>query len=227
MGKIKEFFKKNPTAWEFAKYTIFSVLAGWIELGVFSLLNYVLPNNGINKPLNWFVFVYPTEAGGLGAFIAFVVSSVIGQALKFITNFKKTFKSTNNIVLSAVGFAIMAVIIVVGLNMYVGGLLNNALCKVIANADAAGFLPGKAYSANERILRDISDKQIRAHEKGQEPNPNHRKRSCFRLKQLFFEKSDAKGRFICFIFRLRNLRNRSLGYMRKTLLLTASGSPLS
>ncbi len=118
----------------------FSVLAGWIELGVFSLLNYVLPNNGINKPLNWFVFVYPTEAGGLGAFIAFVVSSVIGQALKFITNFKKTFKSTNNIVLSAVGFAIMAVIIVVGLNMYVGGLLNNALCKVIANADAAGFL---------------------------------------------------------------------------------------
>ncbi|NLO64705.1 MAG: hypothetical protein GX095_05665 [Clostridiales bacterium] len=140
MGKIKEFFKKNPTAWEFAKYTIFSVLAGWIELSVFSLLNYVLPNNGINKPLNWFVFVYPTEAGGLGAFIAFVVSSVIGQALKFITNFKKTFKSTNNIVLSAVGFAIMAVIIVVGLNMYVGGLLNNALCKVIANADAVGFL---------------------------------------------------------------------------------------
>ena len=41
-GKIKEFFKKNPTAWEFAKYTIFSVLAGWIELSVFSLLNYVL-----------------------------------------------------------------------------------------------------------------------------------------------------------------------------------------
>jgi putative flippase GtrA len=104
------------------------------------LLNYVLPKNGINKEISWFIFVYPTEAGGLGALIAFVISSVIGQALKFITNFKKTFKSTNNILLSAIGFAVMAVIIVVGLNLYVGGLLNTALCKVIPNADLAGTI---------------------------------------------------------------------------------------
>lgn len=140
MAKIKEFFSKNPTAWEFAKYTIFSLLAGWLELGIFALLNYLLPHNGINRPINWFVFVYPTAAGGLGAFIAFVVSSTIGQAMKFITNFTKTFKSTNNMLLSAVGFAVMAVIIVVGLNLYVGGLLNKELCKVIANADLAGLI---------------------------------------------------------------------------------------
>ncbi|MDD4316584.1 MAG: hypothetical protein PHC84_05445, partial [Clostridia bacterium] len=100
----------------------------------------ILPHNGINSPLVWFVFVYPTAAGGIGAFIAFVVSSVIGQALKFITNFKKTFKSTNNIMISAIGFSIMAIIIVVGLNLYVGGLLNKELCKVIDNADIAGVI---------------------------------------------------------------------------------------
>jgi putative flippase GtrA len=140
LKKIKEFFSKNPTAWEFAKYTIFSLLAGWTELLTFMLLNYILPKNGINKEVSWFLFVYPTEAGGLGALIAFVVSSIIGQALKFITNFKKTFKSTNNILLSAIGFAVMAVIIVVGLNLYVGGILNTALCKVIPNVDLAGAL---------------------------------------------------------------------------------------
>ena len=97
INRMKNFFSKNPTEWQFAKYTIFSVSAGLIEVGIFMLLNYLLPKNGINRPINWFLFVYPTAAGGLGALIAFVVSSVIGQALKFITNFKKTFKSTNNI----------------------------------------------------------------------------------------------------------------------------------
>ncbi|HHU43071.1 MAG: hypothetical protein QM214_02275 [Bacillota bacterium] len=140
MARIKEFFSKNPTAWEFAKYTIFSVTGGLLELVVFVILNSVLPKNGIDRPINWFVFVYPTEAGGLGAFIAFIVSSVVGQALKFITNFKKTFKSTNNIFLSAIGFALMAIVIVVGLNLYVGGLLNKELCKVVDNADLAGLI---------------------------------------------------------------------------------------
>lgn len=140
INRMKNFFSKNPTAWQFAKYTIFSVSAGLIEVGIFMLLNYLLPKNGINRPINWFLFVYPTAAGGLGALIAFVVSSVIGQALKFITNFKKTFKYTNNILLSAIGFAIMAIIVVVGLNLYVGGILNTALCKVISNADIAGMI---------------------------------------------------------------------------------------
>ena len=140
MTKAKEFFSKNPTAWEFAKYTIFSLSAGILELVIFVVLNYVLPLNGVNKPINWFVFVYPTAAGGLGAFIAFVVSSVVGQGLKFITNFKKTFKSTSNIFLSAIGFTILAIIIIVGLNLYLGGLLNKELCKVIDNADVAGFI---------------------------------------------------------------------------------------
>jgi putative flippase GtrA len=140
MTKAKEFFAKNPTAQQFAKYLIFSLGAGLSELIIFFVLNYVLPLKGVNKPINWFIFVYPTAAGGLGAFIAFVVSSAIGQTLKFITNFKKTFKSTNNVVVSAIGFAIMSIIIIIGLNLYVGGILNKELCKVIDNAEIAGLI---------------------------------------------------------------------------------------
>lgn len=138
--RINDFFARNPTAWQFAKYTIFSLISGLTEIGIFVLLNYFLPQNGIDKPISWFVFVYPAAAGGLGALIAFVVSSTIGQALKFIINFKKTFKSTNNIYISAIGFAVMAIITVVGLNLYVGGILNTALCKIIPNADVAGAI---------------------------------------------------------------------------------------
>jgi len=140
MAKIKEFFAKKPAAWEFAKYTFFSVTAGWLELLIFVVLNYILPRQGVNKSVEWFIFVYPTAAGGMGALIAFIASSVIGQALKFLTNFTQTFKSTNNMLLSAIGFAVMAIIIIVGLNFYVGGLLNTELCKVIDNADVAGLI---------------------------------------------------------------------------------------
>ncbi len=140
MSKIKEFFAARPTLWEFAKYSFFSTSAGLLELLVFALLNYFLPRYGVNQPVNWLIFVYPADAGGMGALLAFIVSSVFGQALKFITNFTQTFKSTNNMLLSAVGFAVMAIIVVVGLNFYVGGLLNAQLCKVMDNTDSAGLV---------------------------------------------------------------------------------------
>lgn len=141
MGKENTgFAEKHKTVWQFIKYTLFSLIAGVSEIGTFLLLNYLLPAKGINSPVKWFIFSYPTQAGGLGALIAFLVSSVVGQSISFITNFKKTFASTNNVFLSAIGFAVMAIFIIVVIHTYIGGLLNTALCKVIANNDIAGAI---------------------------------------------------------------------------------------
>lgn len=134
------FMEKHKTIWQFIKYTLFSLIAGVLEIGSFVLLNYLLPAKGVNKAISWFIFSYPTETGGLGALIAFLVSSVIGQTVAFITNFKKTFASTNNVFLSAIGFAIMAIFIIVVIHTYIGGLLNTALCNVIPNSDIAGAI---------------------------------------------------------------------------------------
>jgi putative flippase GtrA len=138
--KLKEYLKTHETVLQFVKFTLFSMIAGISETVVFLVLNWALPASGVNAPVKWFVFDYPTAAGGQGAMIAFIVSAFVGMGLSFIINFKKTFYSTNNIVVSAVGYAIMSVLIIVGLNTYVGGLLNEALCRVIPNTDVAGFI---------------------------------------------------------------------------------------
>lgn len=138
--KLKAYFAAHEAIWQFVKFTLISMIAGASELVSFLVLNYALPAWGINSSVKWFLFDYPTASGGLGALIAFVVSATIGQVISFVVNFKKTFNSTNNIVASAVGYAIMAILIIVGLNTYIGGLLNEALCKVIPNTDLAGFI---------------------------------------------------------------------------------------
>ena len=138
--KLKNYFKANPAAMQFAMYTFFCVTAGLLETAIFMVLNYILPAKGINAPVKWFIFSYPTEAGGQGAFIAFLASAIIGQALKFITNFKKTFKSTTNIWASALGFAILSIVIIVVIHTYLGGVLNTALCKIFANTELAGTI---------------------------------------------------------------------------------------
>lgn len=138
--KVEKFFQNNATAWQFVKYTIFCGIAGVTETVLFMVLNYILPAKGINAPVQWFIFSYPTETGGQGALIAFVISSVVGQALTFITNFKKTFQSTNNVWVSAVGFLILALVTIIGLHTYLGGVLYTALGKVISNNDVAGVI---------------------------------------------------------------------------------------
>lgn len=138
--KIKALFAKYPNIGQFIKYTLFSLIAGLSETVLFVVLNYILPASGRNKSVTWFIFDYPHEAGGQGALIAFATSAIVGQSLMFITNFKKTFNSTNNVYLSALGFVVLALIVIIGIHTYLGGLLNTALNNVIPNADIAGAL---------------------------------------------------------------------------------------
>lgn len=138
--KIKTYLNEHKTVLQFIKFSLISMIAGLSEIVSFLILSSVLPKVGINSTIDWFVFVYPAEVGGLGALIAFLVSATIGQIISFIINFKKTFKSTNNMAVSAIGYAIMAILIIIGLNTYIGGLLNTALGSVIPNQGFASFI---------------------------------------------------------------------------------------
>jgi len=138
--KLKAYFAEHEAVLQFVKFTLISMIAGASETVSFLILSNVLPAVGVNSEINWFVFRYAASAGGLGALIAFLVSATIGQVISFVVNFKKNFNSTNNVVASAIGYAVMAILIIVGLNTYVGGLLNDALCNVIPNNALASFL---------------------------------------------------------------------------------------
>jgi len=138
--KLKHYLNTHETVMQLVKFALFSMLAGVAETAAFLILNWALPASGVNSPVKWFVFDYPTATGGLGSMIAFLISAVIGNGISFIINFKKTFYSTSNIVVSAIGYAVMMVMIIVGLNTYVGGLLSNALSRVIENTKFAAFI---------------------------------------------------------------------------------------
>lgn len=71
--------------------------------------------------------------------IAFFVSITLAQIVAFITNRKKTFNANNNIVYSAIMYAIM-VIIIIGLQTYTGPLLVAWLNAFIHNNNISSIL---------------------------------------------------------------------------------------
>ena len=68
MARVKDFFSKNPTAWEFAKYTIFSVIGGLLELVVFMILNSVLPQKRYKQAHKLVYLCVPCRSGRTGRF---------------------------------------------------------------------------------------------------------------------------------------------------------------
>jgi len=118
--KLKAWAKEHKTILQFIKFTLISMIAGLSETIVFLVLNAVIKDRTPIEALTW---LYINRAPELGGFIAMTVSAIVGQVISFIVNFKKTFNSTNNIVVAAIGYAIMAFLIIFGLNCYIGSLL--------------------------------------------------------------------------------------------------------
>ncbi len=128
--KIKAFLSTHEDIAQLVKFTLFSVVAFAVEYATFSLLLFFL--KGVSRPVSWFVFFYSESDGGLGAMLAFFISNVLAQIVTFILNRKKTFHATNNIVFSAVSYAIMVFGIII-LNTWAGGAITTALNKSIDN----------------------------------------------------------------------------------------------
>ena len=131
MEKTKNFFKKIKTFLDehedirqLVFFTLFSFVCFLIEYVTFFVLKFALKN--VNEPFEWFIFSYKT--GGLGEFIAFLMSNVVAQAATFILNRKKTFNANNNIVYAASMYAIMVCGIII-LNTWLGGVISDAVTE--------------------------------------------------------------------------------------------------
>lgn len=130
INKIKSFLLTHEDIAQLIKFTLFSMIAFIVEYATFTLLLFLLKN--VSSPVSWFVFFYSESDGGLGAMLAFFISNVLAQIVSFILNRKKTFHATNNIVFSAVSYAIMVFGIII-LNTWAGGAITAALNKSIDN----------------------------------------------------------------------------------------------
>lgn len=134
-----EYIKTHEDLRQMVLFVLFSFLCGASQMVTQFVLKYVI--GAFNaEPFSWFIFIYNTEKG-LAEFIGFVCGAVIGQVMTFVLNRKKTFKATNNVVVSGIMYAIIAVGIII-LQTYLGGVVTGA-CKDAALANGTnteGFI---------------------------------------------------------------------------------------
>lgn len=139
LKKLQNFFAAHEQIRQIVFFIGFSLICFAVEYIVFTVLSVCLKKT--NTPINWFVFKYPASAGGVGAFVAFLVSNVIAQICTFVLNRKKTFRATNNIVISGIMYAVLVICIIL-LNTYLGGVITDAISKAGNNSDAYVTLGG-------------------------------------------------------------------------------------
>jgi putative flippase GtrA len=136
-AKIKTYLNEHEDIFQLVKFAIFSMVAFVVEYLSFTVL--VLCLKGINQSITWWIFNYNTQTGGLGALIAFLISTVLAQIVSFVINRKKTFNANNNVIFSAIMYAIMVCGIII-LNTWLGATLTRAFNKIIANVTICQYI---------------------------------------------------------------------------------------
>lgn len=118
-----EYIKAHEDLRQMVLFVLFSMCCALCQTVTQFVLKYAI--GAFNKdPFDWFIFHYPQEKG-LAEFIGFLAGAVVGQVMTFVLNRKKTFKATNNVVVSGIMYAIIAVGIII-LQTYLGLIVSSA-----------------------------------------------------------------------------------------------------
>lgn len=123
LKKLSDFLKAHENLRQMVFFIMFSLVCFAIEYISYTILDQCLKN--VTGHVDIPELKYHAT---LGVFIAFLISSIIAQICTFILNRKKTFKATNNVVISGIMYAIIAVSIII-LNTYVGAVIKEAFEK--------------------------------------------------------------------------------------------------
>lgn len=154
-GKIRDFLKTHEDIRQLVMFTLFSLCAFAIEYVSYLILHFTIAKSG--ESFKWFIFEYQT--GGVGEFIAFLVSNVLAQIATFILNRKKTFNADNNIIYAGVTYTIMVIGIIL-LNTFLGGVIGDALVKASVNADFAGIVGKLVGSVTSFVISFLMNKFV-------------------------------------------------------------------
>lgn len=121
--KLIAYIKDHEDLRQMVLFLLFSFLCAAAQTITQFVLKYAIGAFKTDS-FDWFLFHYPQERG-LAEFIGFICGAIIGQAMTFILNRKKTFKATNNVVIAGIMYAIIAVCIIL-LQTYLGGIITKA-----------------------------------------------------------------------------------------------------
>ena len=116
--KLETYIKNHPKQKEAILFYLYSSIAGFTQVVVHLILDLLLKN--ITKPVE----IWPLGRQALGTLIAFLISNVVGKTISFIMNRKKTFNATGSVTLSAVGYFVMCVLLIIAESL-VGAPIQN------------------------------------------------------------------------------------------------------
>ena len=122
--KLEAYIADHPKQKEGILFYLYSSIAGFTQVMVHLILDLLLKN--VTKPVE----IWPFGRQALGTFIAFLISNIVGKTVSFIMNRKKTFEATNNVTLSAVGYFVMCVLLIIAESI-VGAPLQNWCYRVL------------------------------------------------------------------------------------------------
>ena len=89
------------TVWQFVKFIFVSLIAMIVQFALLNLIPLIPAVKALyTTEFQWWVFVSPVAAGGLGYFIANNVANIIAQIVSFFVNREKTFNSGANIAIT-------------------------------------------------------------------------------------------------------------------------------
>lgn len=143
INPVVRFFREHENIRQIVVFTLCSLVCFAIEYISYTIIELCV--TGYDQPFNGTIFKYDHTR----SFIAFLVSNVLAQTSTFILNRKKTFKATNNVVVSGIMFAAMMVGIIV-LNTWLGGIIQTAAEKSLVagnpamDAETVSFIGGLA-----------------------------------------------------------------------------------
>jgi len=123
---------KKKTLGQFILFFLFSIVTTVVDLGTFSLFNYVIFTKWKETPFQFWLFDYSVMNGGLCAFLSFSVSFVISQTFNFFIQRKATFKANNNVLVSGILYTVM-VLSVFFLQLWIPTLIRGPIVAFMGN----------------------------------------------------------------------------------------------
>jgi len=124
--------QKKKTLWQFIVFSLLSFVTTLVDLGSFSLFNYLIFVPLKTESFHFWVFNYDVAAGGLCAFLAFALSFVISQTFNFFIQRKVTFSANNNLWFSGMMYILM-VLFVFFLSLWVPQLFRESLANIVGD----------------------------------------------------------------------------------------------
>jgi len=125
--------KRGKTLWQFVKFTLFSMVTTLVDLGTFSLFNYLIFTRFRDVPFSWWLLRYDVADGGLCAFLSFALSFAISQTFNFFLQRKATFHAGGNVLRSGLLYAAM-VLAVFAVQLWIPTFLRAPLAAFVGAA---------------------------------------------------------------------------------------------